>query len=61
MENQQKNLDYNYEFSKSNRARKIIIFDKQFILNLNHSDKEGNKRLTVKNKRYFINVMHFHI
>ena len=31
MENEQNNIDYNYEFSKSNRDREIVIFDKEFI------------------------------
>ena len=44
MEDKSKNLKYKYEFSKSNRGGEIVIFDKQFILNLIHTDKTGNKR-----------------
>ena len=53
MENQQSNIDYNYEFSKSNRDREIVIFDKEFILNLIHTDKEGNKRFNCKEQKTF--------
>ena len=45
------NLDYNYEFSKSNRGEEIIIFEKKFILNHVHTDKEGNKRFNCKEQR----------
>ena len=44
-------LDYNYEFSKSNRGGEIIIFQKKFILNHVHTDKKGNKRFNCKEQR----------
>ena len=53
MENEQNNIDFNYEFSKSNRDKEIVIFDKEFILNLIHTDKEGNKRYNCKEQKTF--------
>ena len=53
MENEQNNIDYNYKFSKSIRDREIVIFDKEFILNLIHTDKEGNKRFNCKEQKTF--------
>lgn len=53
MEENPKNLEYKYEFSNSNRGGEIVIFYKQFILNLIHTDKEGNKRFNCKEQRTF--------